>query len=77
MVKVSIEVRSGAARFDVGVQAESIQRAVDLVKGSYSASDVKVVFPIDPEGFFVADALAAEGLIHRSNFQEQKEELAA
>jgi hypothetical protein len=32
MVKISIEVRSGAARFNVAVQAESIQRAVSLVK---------------------------------------------
>jgi hypothetical protein len=77
MVKVSIEVRNGAARFRVTVQASSIQRAVNLVKGSYSASDVKVVFPIDPEGFFVEDALAAERAIHRSNPQEQKVELAA
>jgi hypothetical protein len=77
MVKVSIEVRSGAARFRVTVQASSIQSALNLVKGSHSASSVKVVFPIDPEGFFVADTLAAERLIHRSNPQEQKEELAA
>jgi hypothetical protein len=32
MVKVSIEVRSGAAHFDVGVQAESIRRAMSLVR---------------------------------------------
>src|SRR5215212_4269263 len=52
VVKVSVEVRNGAARFRVGVQASSIQRALNLVKGIYSSSDVKVVFPIDPEGFF-------------------------
>jgi hypothetical protein len=78
VVKVSVEVRNGAARFRVGVQASSIQSALNLVKGIHSGSDVKVVFPIDPEGFFVADALGAEGLIHTSNSsQEQKEELAA
>jgi hypothetical protein len=32
MVKVSMEVRSGAARFQVAVRAESIQRAVSLVE---------------------------------------------
>jgi hypothetical protein len=52
MVRVSIEVRSGAARFRVGVQASSIQRAVSLVKGLHSASDVRVIFPIDAEAFF-------------------------
>jgi hypothetical protein len=77
VVRVSVEVRNGAARFRVGVQASSIQRVLNLVKGIHSTNDVKVVFPIDPEGFFVEDALAAEGLIHTSNSQEQKEELAA
>ena len=77
VVKVSVEVRNGAARFRVGVQASSIQSALNLVKGVHSASEVKVLFPIDPEGFFVEDALAAEGLIQRIKSQEQKEELAA
>jgi hypothetical protein len=35
MVKVSIQVDSGAARFDVGVQVESIQRAMSLVSKRY------------------------------------------
>jgi len=35
VVKVSIEVGSGAARFDVGVQVESIQRAMSLVRKRY------------------------------------------
>jgi hypothetical protein len=76
VVRVSVEVRCRAARFRVGVQASSIQRAVDLVKGFYSASDAKVVFPIDAEGFFVGEALAAEGLIEGGKPQEE-EELAA
>ena len=75
MVRVSIEVSSGAARFGVKVQASSIQRAVRLVKGLHPASDVRVVFPIEPEAFFVVDALAKEGLIDRG--VPPKEELAA
>jgi hypothetical protein len=73
MVKISVEVRSGTARFDVAIQAESIQRAVDLVKGFYSANDVKVVFPIDAEGFFVEEALAKEGLIEEAKPLEGEE----
>ena len=53
MVKVSIEVRRGATRFVVAVQAESMRRAVSLVQGRYSGADIGVKFPIDPEGFFV------------------------
>jgi hypothetical protein len=55
MVRVSIEVRSGAARFDVAVQAESIQRALRIVGAHHPGSDVRVRFPIDPEAFFVKD----------------------
>jgi hypothetical protein len=65
MVKTSVEVRCGPDRFRVGAQAQSIEGAVNLVKGFYPANEVKVVFPIDPEGFFVEDALAAEGLLER------------
>jgi hypothetical protein len=63
MVKVSIEVRSGAARFDVGVRAESIQRAVSLVEERYSRCSVKVKFPIEPEGFFAEDPAARRGMV--------------
>ena len=42
MVKVSIRVQSGAARFDVAVQAESVERAVRIVEVRYSASSVRV-----------------------------------
>jgi hypothetical protein len=37
----------------VAVQAESISRAVSIVKGRHPSHDVRVVFPIDPEKFFV------------------------
>lgn len=53
MVKVSVGVRGGTARFRVAVQAESIRRALSPVGGRYPGSDLWVVFPIDPERFFV------------------------
>jgi hypothetical protein len=55
MVKVSIEVRNGAARFEVGVQAESIQRALGMIAQRYPVGEVRVKFPIEPEGFFVKE----------------------
>ena len=63
MVKVSIEVRSGAAHFDVAVQAQSIQQAVSFVKERYSKGNVKVRFPIEPESFFVEDPTAPGGIV--------------
>lgn len=63
MVKVSVEVQSGAARFRVTVQAESIERALSLVGRRYPGRAAKVRFPIDPEGFFVEDRGARAGMI--------------
>jgi hypothetical protein len=71
MVKVSVEVHSGSARFRVAVQAESIQRALSLVAGRYPGRSCRVKFPIEPEGFFV------EGPATRAGMVEQPEELAA
>ena len=63
MVKISIEVRSGAARFDVAVQAESIQRAMSLVRGRFPKGNIRVRFPIEPESFFVEDLTATRGIV--------------
>ena len=55
MIKVSVEVREGAAFSRVAVQADTISRAVSIMKGCHPGRDVRVVFPIDPEGFFAGD----------------------
>jgi hypothetical protein len=61
MVKVSADVRSGTARFRVSVQARSIRQALGLVGARYPQGEVGVVFPIEPEGFFV-DGRAPAGI---------------
>jgi hypothetical protein len=53
MIKISIEVRSSAARFKVALLAESIEAALEMAKRYNPGKECKVVFPIDPEGFFV------------------------
>ena len=58
MVKVSIEVHSGTARFMVGVKARNIQHALSIVQTRYPATVATVRFPIDPEGFFVEERAA-------------------
>jgi hypothetical protein len=63
MMRISIEVCSGTAQFVVLVRALSIRRAVRLVAARYPSADVRVRFPIDPEGFFVKDRAARAGLI--------------
>jgi hypothetical protein len=66
VIKVSVEVREGAARFKVAVQAESISQAVNIVKGRHPDRDVRVVFPIDPERYFPGGPQKAEGTELRS-----------
>ena len=63
MVRVMIEVDSGSARFRVAVRAQNIQRAVSLAKTRYSSSNIRVVFPIDPEGFFGKDPATQAELV--------------
>jgi hypothetical protein len=53
MVKVSIEVHDGTARFAVAVLAKSIQQALSTVAARHPSSVTRVKFPIDLESFFV------------------------
>jgi hypothetical protein len=53
--QVVIEVRSGAASFRVSVRAQSIQRAISLVRDSYPGAEPSLVLPVEPESFFLRD----------------------
>ena len=59
MIRISVQVRSGAARFEVGVEAESIERALEIVARQNPGKECEVTFPIDAETFFVEDPVAA------------------
>ena len=58
MVKVSIEVHNGTARFMVGVKAKNIEQALSIVQTRYPTMVATVKFPIDPEDFFVEECAA-------------------
>jgi hypothetical protein len=58
MVKLSIEVHSGTARFTVAIKAQSIHQALRIVAARHPSSVTRVKFPIDPESFFVEDSAA-------------------
>ena len=58
MIRISIQVSSGAARFRVMVQAESIERALEIAERHNPGKECEVTFPIDPETFFVEDSAA-------------------
>ena len=57
MIRISVHVSSGRARFSVAIQAESIERALEIVARQNPGKECEVVFPIDPESFFVDDAV--------------------
>jgi hypothetical protein len=59
MVEVAIEVRSGATHFRAAVRAGRIREALSLVGGRYPGGEVRVLFPIEPQGFCVADESSA------------------
>jgi hypothetical protein len=63
MIEISIEVSSGTARFKVSLLAESIEGALEIAKRYNPGKECKVVFPIDPEGFFVEDDLERDGAV--------------
>jgi hypothetical protein len=58
MVRISVEVGSGAARFRVMVQAESIERALEIARRHNPDRECRVTFPLDPEAFFIEDPVA-------------------
>jgi hypothetical protein len=60
MVRISVEVSSGAARFRVSVQAQSMERALEIVQRQNPGKDCKVRFPIDAEPFFVEEDSVAK-----------------
>ena len=60
MIRISVQVSSGAARFRVMVQAESIERALEIVGRKNLGKECEVEFPIDPETFFVDDPVGTD-----------------
>ena len=61
MIRVSMEVREGAALSTATVQAESIREAVSITKGRYPGREVRVMFPIDAEEFFIEGPAEGNG----------------
>ena len=59
MIRISVQVSSGTARFRVAVRAESIERALKSVARQYPGKACEVAFPIDPETFFVEEFVAS------------------
>lgn len=66
MVRVSVEVDDGTARFQVTVQAGSVRRALEIAGDGTPGRDVRVVSPLDPDTFFAGGSGGAEEAVDRS-----------
>jgi hypothetical protein len=71
MIRISVQVSSGATRFRVAVEAESIERALEIAERLNPGKACEVTFPIDPERFFVKDPAASEGLVEFEKLEEK------
>ena len=56
MIRVFVKVHEEAAPRKVEVRAESISQAVHTIEEVHPGRTVQVMFPIDPEEFFIADS---------------------
>jgi hypothetical protein len=55
MLCVTVEVREGAVTRRVWITAPSIERALEIAGERKPARRVRLLFPIDPEAFFVPE----------------------
>jgi hypothetical protein len=53
MIEVSIEVGSGDISCEMVIRAGSIRQALSIAGDRHPGRDLRVVFPIKPETFFV------------------------
>ncbi len=62
MIRIAVEVGGAADRFGVMVQAESIERALEIAKTQNPGKECRVSFPLDPESYFVDPAARVEAI---------------
>ena len=54
MISVTVEIRKSALTYRVRVTARSIERALKIAGDGKPGRRIRLVFPIDPEAFFVS-----------------------
>ena len=60
-MRIAVQATSGAARFSVAVQAESVERALEIAKKQDLGRNSEATSPLNPEVFFAAEPAAASG----------------
>lgn len=62
MIRVSVEVRTGCTCFQVGIQAESVARSLEIADVLYPDADVRALFPVDLEDSAVRESGVVTGI---------------
>jgi hypothetical protein len=60
MIRVTVEIREGALKYRTRVSAPSVEQALKIVGGGKPGRRVRLIFPIEPEAFFVTDVPGRE-----------------
>jgi hypothetical protein len=55
VICVTIEIREGAVTHQVQITAPSIERALKVARGGKPGRRVRLLFPINPEAFFIPE----------------------
>jgi hypothetical protein len=63
MIRVVIEVSDGSALHKIAVRAESIRQALHLASERFPLGYAKVIFPIEPETFFVRERDSGDAVV--------------
>jgi hypothetical protein len=61
MIRVAVEIREGSLSHRTRVTAPFIERALEIAGGGKPDGRVRLVFPIDPEAFFLAEVTGRKG----------------
>jgi len=65
VIRISVVLTRGPARYRVAVKAQSIRRALEIVEGNYPGRQADMVSPVDPGTSFVREAAPIVGLPNR------------
>jgi hypothetical protein len=71
VIRVSVDIFSGAKHFRAAVWAETIKQALNLTGIHYPGCEARVVLPIDPETFFAGSTAPAAEMIVLGASQEK------
>ncbi len=65
MIRISVEVGQGTARYRVAIRAKNIGRALEIVGSQSTGREVKIRWPTNPEAFYVREAGMMVGALDR------------